>query len=137
MRISDWSSDVCPSDLCDPRGIKLLLELRLAVDLFLLRLPALREFGGFLLKIRQFLFQIGEAVLRRRVGFLRPRFPFDLELADMPVQRCKLLGLALHLHAAGARCLVYQANGLVRQDATCDRSGEGWVGNESVRTGRS
>src|SRR3546814_14059126 len=103
MRISDWSSDVCPSDLCDPRGIKLLLELRLAVDLFLLRLPALREFGGFLLKIRQFLFQIGEAVLRRCVGFIRQRFPFDLVLDATSVQRSTLLGLTLHPHAKAPR----------------------------------
>src|SRR3546814_4279263 len=96
MRISDWSSDVCSSDL------------------------ALREFGGFLLKIGKFLFQIGEAVLRRRVGFFRQRFPFDLELDDTPVERFNLLGLALHLHAEAARCLVHQVNGLVRQEAISD-----------------
>src|SRR3546814_20841285 len=100
MRISDWSSDVCSSDL------------------------ALREFGGFLLKIGKFLFQIGEAVLRRRVGFFRQRFPFDLELDDTPVERFNLLGLALHLHAEAARCLVH-------------RSAERRVGKEGGSTCRS
>jgi hypothetical protein len=83
----------------EPRGVELLLELALRLHLVALALPAPGQLRRLLLKISEFLFQRGEPVPGRAVGFALQRFALDLELDDAPVERLDLLRLRLHLHA--------------------------------------
>src|SRR3546814_4708377 len=61
------------------RGVELFLDLRLGVNLVLLGLPLLREFGRLLFEICEFGLEGGEPVLRRRVAFLAERRFLDLQ----------------------------------------------------------
>src|SRR3546814_17931306 len=97
MRISDWSSDVCSSDLpffeagdgavaelarlgeiaralrlieLAARGVELFLDLHLGVDLVPLGLPLLRQFGRLLFQIGAFGLERGAPLLLRGVAFL-------------------------------------------------------------------
>src|SRR3546814_15755098 len=83
MPISDWSSDVCSSDLVAElaclgevagalrlvqraaRGVELLLDPGLGVDLVLFGLPPLSEFGRLLFEVGEFGLERGQPVLRR------------------------------------------------------------------------
>ena len=68
-------------------GVELFLDLRLGVDLVLLRLPFLGEARRLLFKIGKFCLQGGEPVLRGCIGFLRQRRFLDLHLDDAAVER--------------------------------------------------
>ena len=104
----------------EPRRVELLLDLRLAGDLVLLRLPALGQLGRLLLEVGELLLELGEPVLRRLVLLLLQRLALDLELDDPPVEILDLLGLGFDLHADPARRLVHQVDRLVGQEAVGD-----------------
>src|SRR3546814_14862448 len=133
MRISDWSSDVCSSDLpffeagdgavaelarlgeiagalrlieLAARGVELFLDLRLGVDLVLLGLPLLRQFGRLLFEIGEFGMARGEPVLRRGVAFLAEGRFLYLHLDDAAVQALDRLGLRFHFPPAWVPRLV-------------------------------
>jgi hypothetical protein len=76
----------------EPRGVQLLLNLRLAGDLLFLRLPALGQLGRLLLEVRQLVLKLRQAILRRLVLLLLQRLTLDLELDDAPVEILDLLG---------------------------------------------
>src|SRR4051812_34387197 len=87
----------------EARRVQLLLELRLGRNLFLLRLPALRQLGRLLLEIGELLLERGEPVFGSAVLFLLQRLALDLELDDPAVEILDLLGLRLDLHPDPAR----------------------------------
>ena len=77
----------------DPRSVELLLDLGLAGDLLLFRLPAGGELCRLLLEIGQFLLERLESFLRCGVVFLLQRLAFDFQLDDPPVEIFDLSGL--------------------------------------------
>ena len=82
----------------DPGGVELLLDLGLAGDLLLFRLPALGQLGRLLLEVGELALERLQPVLRRGVAFLLQRLALDLELDDPPVEILDLLGLGFDLH---------------------------------------
>ena len=84
----------------EPGGVELLLDLGLAGDLVLLRLPAL--WSARPTAARDWRARSSSAFsrsLRGRVLLLLQRLALDLELDDPPVERLDLLGLRFDLHA--------------------------------------
>src|SRR3546814_18280973 len=67
------------------RGVELLLDPGLGVDLVLFGLPPLSEFGRLLFEVGEFGLERGQPVLRRGIGFLAERRFLDLHLADAAV----------------------------------------------------
>ena len=103
-----------------PGGVELLLDLRFAGDLVLLRLPALGQLGRLLLEVGKLLLELAETLLRGLVAFLLQRLALDLQLDDAPVEILDLLGLGFDLHPDPARGLVHQVDRLVGQEAVGD-----------------
>ena len=104
----------------DARGVQLFLELGLARNLVLFRLPARCQFSGLLLQIGKVALQCGEPVAGWLVGFLAQRLPLNLQLHDTAVEIFDFLRFALHLHADAGRGLVHQIDRLVGQEAIGD-----------------
>src|SRR3546814_19780989 len=64
------------------RGVELLLDPGLGVDLVLFGLPPLSEFGRLLFEVGEFGLERGPPVLRRGIGFLAERRFLDLHRVD-------------------------------------------------------
>src|SRR3546814_16305266 len=116
MRISDWISDVCSSDLDDP-GLVRIGETR--------PIPALHQFAPRLLA------RLG------RLDHAMPLIGMD-RLAGAARRQC-LRGVALPVLMLPAYGGVLGRAVPLREasDRRAGRSGEGRVGTESVRAGRS
>jgi hypothetical protein len=119
-------ASICASSfsLVEPRLLELLLDLRAALQLRLLVLPAGGELVGLLLQLRQLLFQGLETLCRAAVLFLGQRGALDLELAHAAREPVELDRHGVDLDAEAAGRLVHQVDRLVRQEA---------LGNVAVR----
>ena len=104
----------------DPGRVELLLDLGLAGDLVLFRLPALGQLGRLLVEVGKLLLELGQPVLGRPVPFLLQRLALDLQLDDPAVEILDFLGLGLDLHPDPAGGLVHQVDRLVGEEAVGD-----------------
>src|SRR5215213_8672454 len=100
--------------------VELLLQLGSAAELVLLGLPARRDRGRLLLKIRKLLLEALEALLRGGVGLFLERLGLDLPAHDLAVDVVELLGLRVDLHAQPRGRLVDEVDRLVGQEAVGD-----------------
>ena len=100
--------------------VELLLELGLGLDLLPLRLPALCKFRRLLLKLREIMLEVRQAIPGCGIRLLSERFPLDLQLDDAPVKRLDLFRLGFDLHADPACRLIHQVDRLVGQEPVGD-----------------
>ena len=107
--------------------VELGLELLRVRQLFLFRLPAAGDIGGFLFELFQFAFQALEAILGAGIAFLLQSLLLDLQPHDFAVDRIEFFRLGIDLHLEPRSRLVDQIDRLVGQEA---------VGDVAMRQGR-
>ena len=97
-----------------PSLLDLLLDLRGALHLSLLRLPDFLQISVFTLQPRNVFVKLGQALDRRFVVFFLQRLGFNLELNQPPLKAVEHLRLGIDFHTNAAGRFVDQVDGLVR-----------------------
>ena len=100
--------------------VELVLEFLGAGKLFLFRLPARGQVGGFLLQGDELGFEHGQAGPRAGIALLLQRLLLDLEPDDLAIDRVEFLRLRVDLHLQPRRRFVHQVDRLVREEAVGD-----------------
>ena len=103
--------------------LELFLELPLALDGFLLLLPAGHQRRVLFLEIGELLLELLEALLRGLVFLFSQRLALDLELHDAAIDLVELGRHRVDLHPQLRRRFVDEIDRLVRQEAIGDVAG--------------